>query len=139
MFQKTKKLVAVLATFTLMTGKKREEELKQIPYIWYPVTFKDQTEALLDSKSEINAISLVFASQLGFRIQKINVGVQKIDNITLETDGMVVSIFFLLDKDDQERFFKESFLLADIKPDSVLAIPFLTMSNANVNFQARNL
>ena len=40
-----------------MTGKKTEEELKQVPYIQYPVTFKDQTEALLDSKNEVNAIN----------------------------------------------------------------------------------
>ena len=52
---------------------------------------------------------------------------------------MVVSIFSVSDKDDKERFFKESFLLADIKPNIVLKMPFLIMSNADINFQARNL
>ena len=52
---------------------------------------------------------------------------------------MVVSTFFLLDKDDQERFFEESFLLADVKPDTVLGMPFLTINNADVDFQAWNL
>ncbi len=52
---------------------------------------------------------------------------------------MVVSTFFVLDKDGRERFFEESFLLPDIKPDIVLERPFLTMSNADVNFQARDL
>ncbi len=52
---------------------------------------------------------------------------------------MVVSIFSVLDKDDRERFFEENFLLADGKPDIVLEIPFLTMSNADVDFQARDL
>ena len=50
-----KKLVVVLVTFTSMIEKK--EKLERVPCIWYPVTFKDQTEALLDSESEVNAMS----------------------------------------------------------------------------------
>ncbi len=38
------------------------------------------------------------------------------------------------DKDDKERFFEESFLLAEVKPDIVLGMPFLTMSNIDVDF-----
>ncbi len=52
---------------------------------------------------------------------------------------MVVSTFFLSDKDGKERFFEERFLLADVSPDIVLGMPFLTMSNADVDFQARDL
>ena len=52
---------------------------------------------------------------------------------------MVVSTFSMLDKDDRERFFEKSFLLADIKLKMVLRMLFLTMSNADVDFQARNL
>ncbi len=121
-----------------MTDKKTEE-LKQVSCIWYLVTFKDQTEALLDSRSEINAISQAFAQQLGLKICKTNVGAQKIDGTTLETHGMVVSTFSVSDKDGRERFFEESFLLADVSPDIVLGMPFLTMSNADVNFQAWDL
>ncbi len=43
------------------------------------------------------------------------------------------------DKDGRERFFEESFLLADVSPDVVLGMPFLTMSNADVDFQTRDL
>ncbi len=57
--RQAKKLVAVLATSTSMTDKKTEE-LERVSYIQYPVTFKDQTEALLDSRSEVNAISQAF-------------------------------------------------------------------------------
>ncbi len=39
----------------------KTEELEQVPYIWYLVTFKDQAEALLDSGSEVNAMSQTFA------------------------------------------------------------------------------
>ncbi len=53
-----------------MTDKKTEEELEQEPCIRYPVTFKDQTEALLDSGSEVNAMSQAFAQQLGFKIRR---------------------------------------------------------------------
>ncbi len=52
---------------------------------------------------------------------------------------MVVSTFSMLDKDGRERFFEESFLLADVKPDIVLCMPFLNISKAYVDFQARNL
>ena len=40
-----------------MTQKKIEEELELIPYIWYPVTFKDQIVTLFDSRSKVNIIS----------------------------------------------------------------------------------
>ena len=59
---------------------------------------------------------------------------EKIDGITLETYGMVVSIFFVLNKDSRKRFFEKNFLLADVKPDVVFGMFFLTMSNANVDF-----
>ncbi len=131
--------MAVSATSTSITDKKTEVELEQVPCIWYPVTFKDQTEALLDSGSEINAMSQVFAQQLGLKICKTNVEAQKIDGNTLETYRMVVFNFSVLDKDGRERFFEESFLLADVKLEIVLEMPFLTMSNADVNFQTRNL
>ncbi len=44
-----------------MTNKKTEGELEWVPCIRYPVTFKDQTKALLDSRSEVNAMSEAFA------------------------------------------------------------------------------
>ncbi len=81
----------------LMTDKKTEEELERVPCIWYPVTFKDLTEALLDLGSEVNAISQAFAQQLSLNIRKTNVGAQKIDGTTLETYGRVVSTFSMLD------------------------------------------
>ncbi len=121
-----------------MTDKKTEEQ-ERVTCIWYPVTFKDQTEALLDSRSEVNAITQVFAQLLGLKIRKTNVQAQKIDGTTLETYGMVVSTFSESDKDGRERFFEESFLLVDVSPDIVLGMPFLTMSNADVDFQARDL
>ena len=132
--------MAVSATSMSITDKKMEEEvLERVSCIWYPVTFKDQTEALLDSGSEVNAMNPAFASQLGLKIRKTNVGAQKIDGTTLEIYGMVVFTFSMSDKDSRERFFEEGFLLAEVNPEIVLGMPFLTMSNANIDFQARDL
>ncbi len=52
---------------------------------------------------------------------------------------MVVSTFSVSDKDGKERFFEKIFLLADVSLDIVFGIPFLTMTNADVNFQAQDL
>ncbi len=132
--------MAVSAISTSMTEKTEEKkELERIPCIRYPVTIKDQIESLLDSGSEVNAMSQAFASQLGLKIRKTNVGAQKINGITLETYEMVVSTFFVSDKDNRKRFIEESFLLADVKPDVVLGMPFLNMSHGDVDFQAWDL
>ena len=53
---------------TSMSVIEKKEELEQVPYIWYFITFKDQTEAMLDLKSKVNAINQAFAHQLGFTI-----------------------------------------------------------------------
>ena len=132
-----KKQVAVSVTSMSMTVKK--EVLERVPYIWHPVIFKDQTEALLDSKSEVNTMNQAFAYQLGSTIRKTNVGAQKINNTTMETYRIVVSTFSLSDKDDRERFFEESFLLADVKPEIILGMPLLTMTNTDIDFQGWDL
>ncbi len=62
----------VLAASTSML--KRTKELERIPCIQYLITFKDQINALLDSGSEVNAISQAFVQQLGLKIRKTNLG-----------------------------------------------------------------
>ncbi len=49
---------------------------------------------------------------------------------------MIVSTFPMFDKNDRERVFEESYLLVDVKPNIVLGISFLTISNADIDFQA---
>ena len=49
---------------------------------------------------------------------------------------MVVSTFFILDKDGKEKFFEENFLRANVKPDIVLEMLFRIMNNIDTNFQA---
>ncbi len=80
-------------------------------------------------------MSQVFALQLlDLKIQKTNVGAQKIDGTILETNGMVVSTFSMLDKDDKKRIFVKSFLLANVKSNIILGMPFLTISNVDIDF-----
>ncbi len=45
-----------------MTKKKMEEneKLEKVSYIWYLITFKEQTKAQLDLKSKFNAMKQVF-------------------------------------------------------------------------------
>ena len=64
--------------------EKTEKKLEQVPCIWYFITFKDQTEALLDSKSIVNIMSQDFAHQLDLKIWKTNIRAQKIDGTILE-------------------------------------------------------
>ena len=47
---------------------------------------------------------------------------------------MVIFTFFISNKDSKERFFEESFLLADVNLDIVLGIHFLMMNNADIDF-----
>ena len=49
---------------------------------------------------------------------------------------MVVFTFSILDKDNKERFFEKSFLLAEVKSNIVLGRSFLTMSNTDIDFKA---
>ncbi len=96
--------------------------------------FKDKTKTVLDLRSKVNIMSQAFALQLDLKIWKTNVEAQKINIITLEIYKMVVSTFSILDKDNRERFFGKSFLLANVKQDVVFGMFFLTISNADINF-----
>ena len=64
-------------------------------------------QALIDSGNEVNTIRLSFTKQLGLSIRPINVGVQKIDDNTLDTYKMVVATFSVMDKANQVRFFEK--------------------------------
>ena len=84
-------------------------------------------------------MSQIFPHCLGLKICKTNVEAQKINGTTLKTYGMIVSIFSVLDKDSQERFFEENFPLADINLHVIYEMLFLTMNNVDVDFQAQDL
>ena len=68
-----------------------------------------------------------------------DVGAQKIDGTTLDTYGMVVVAFLVTDQANRVRFFEETFLVANVSPEIVLRMPFLTLSGADVDFLEREL
>ena len=51
-----------------------------------------------DSNSEINAIYPTFAKELGLPIRPTDIKVQKIDSSILDTFGIVVAAFLVMDK-----------------------------------------
>lgn len=63
-----------------MTDVKKEAlVLKRVSYIHYPVQFKKNTygtqvQALINLRSEVNAMTLVYASKLGFKVYSTNIG-----------------------------------------------------------------
>ena len=126
-------------------GKESKREylnLAQIPYIRYPITFWKKSVpvlALLDLCSNINAIHLTFARELGLPIRTTDVRAQKIDSTILNTFGMVVTAFSMTNKANQVRFFEETFLGANVGPEVVLAMFFLTLSSADIDFLGREL
>ncbi len=67
-------------------------------YIQYLVQFQEgqpNIKALIDSGSEINAMTPVYAVKLGLTARKTSVGAQKIDGLPLKTYGMVSASFSL--------------------------------------------
>ena len=117
----------------------REEALKRVSCIHYQVRFKKDVDkapvqALIDLGIEVNAIHPSFAKQLGLPIRPTDVGAQKIDGTTLDTHGMVVAAFSVEDKANRVRFFEETFLVANVSPEVVFEMLFLTLSGANVDF-----
>ena len=51
---------------------------------------------------------------------------------------MTIAGFSIQDKMDRAQFFQETFLLADISIEVVLGMPFLFLSNANIQFDTKS-
>ena len=52
---------------------------------------------------------------------------------------MVVAVFSVEDQANRVRFFEETFLIANVSPEVVLGMPFLTLSDADVDFSGQEL
>ena len=130
-----------------MTNTSREAILKQVSSIRYPVRFgqkndKDKNKdirALIDLGSEVNIMHPTYATKLGLRARKIDVGAQKIDGSHLHTFGIVIADYLVKDKLGKVRFFQETFLLANIGLEVVLEMLFLTVNKADIWFVEREL
>ena len=76
---------------------------------------------------------------MSLTIQSIKVGAQKIDETTLKTHEIVVAIFSIIDPADKVKFFKETFLIANVSPDMVFGMLFLTLSSRDIDFLKKKL
>lgn len=94
---------------------------------------------MINSGSEVNAITPDFATKLGLTTRKTNVGAQKIDGLVLKTYSMIIAKFLLQDKLKRPQFFEKTFLLADKSIKVIFGKPFFTLSNADVDFPDREL
>lgn len=89
---------------------------------------------LLNSKSKVNIIHTTFAKKLGFSIRLIDVRTQKINDIILDTYGMIVTVFSVTNKANKVKFFKETFVVANVSPELVFGMLFFFLNGANVDF-----
>ena len=52
---------------------------------------------------------------------------------------MVVIVFSMTDQADKVRFFEKIFLIANVNPNVVLGMPFLTLSSVDIDFLKKEL
>ena len=117
------------------SGEYSGTNLVQVLCIWYPITFqKKSVQALFNSSGEANAIYPIFAQELRLLIRLTNVGAQKIDGTILDIYVIVIAVFLVIDKVNKIRFFKETFLLANVSLEVVFKIHFLTWNVADADF-----
>ena len=72
------------------TNKEDEVALERVPYVHYLLCFwKDTTDVrvLIDSSSEVNAMTPAYASKLGLRARHTDIEAQKIDSSTRNSSG----------------------------------------------------
>lgn len=71
--------------------------LARVLYIHYPFYFhknkKNKVQVLINSSSEVNAITPAYASKLGFKIRRTNVRAQKINGFIFKIFEMVLARF----------------------------------------------
>lgn len=87
---------------------------------------------MVDFKSEIKLMTLVYIEKLNFIIRKTNVNTQKIDCSTLITYGIAITGFLLQNKLEKVEFFKNIFLLVNTNIKIIFGMLFLTFSNINI-------
>ena len=96
-----KELVSVLATSLSVIGASTKalkvSVLDRVPCICYLIQFHEDKGkdvlALLDSRSEVNTMTPVYAAYLGFKLKMTNVVAQKTHRALLATYNMVIVAF----------------------------------------------
>lgn len=83
-------------------------------------------------------MTLTCAVSLGLFIWETNIAAQKIDGLTLVTYEIVIAQVSIQDKLQTIRFFKETFLVANISIEVILGMLFLLFNNVNIRFAETN-
>ena len=77
-------------------------------------------------------MTLGYVSKLGKKSCLINVRIQKIDSFIFKRFVIVLASIWVKNKLKKARFFKITFLLADLNIEIVLEIAFFTFTNINI-------
>ena len=110
-------------------------QLEREPCILYDIGIKNRKiQSLIDSGSEVNAISRDLVKSLKLPTLHTHWGAAKIDGSRLATFGMVLVTFSVEDKHGRTCWFEETFLIADVIHDVVLGMPFLKLADPNIRF-----
>ncbi len=115
--------------------------LQRVLCIQYLVQFQESQSirALIDSGSNVNAMTPAYAAKLGLTTRNTSVGAQKIGGSPLETHGMTSTRFSIQDSLGRVRFFPNTFLLTKTSMEIVIRMLFLTVSYADFQFGAKEL
>ena len=90
--------------------------------------------AFFDLNSKINVIHPTLTKELKLSIKSMDVKSQKINRTMLNTYGMIIAAFLVINKANRVKFFEETLLVANISPKVIFKMLFLILSNANVDF-----
>ena len=93
--------------------------------------------AFLDSSSKVTTVYLTLAKEIDLFIRVMDIGAQKIDSTTLDSNRMIVAAFLVTDKANRVRFFEKTFLVANVSSKVVLEMLFFILSDANIDFLDR--
>ena len=126
-----------------MTASPEANTLQRVFCIHYLVQFQGgqarKVRAFINSGSEVNIMNPAFAAKLGLSICPRGIGAQKIDGSALRTYGMAIVGFSIQGKSGRSRFFEETILLADTNMEIVLEMPFLALSNVDIQFNTESI
>ena len=79
-------------------------------------------------------MNLDFTYKLNLRVCKSKISAQKINNLKLNTFDVVITLFFIKNKEKRCCILEKTFLLADINMNISLGILFFTVSNVKIDF-----
>ena len=117
-----------------------DQQLECISSIQYLMKFKkDYTEvqALVNSSTKINAMTLAYTAKLELHVYPTDNGTQKIDRSILLTYGIVLANFQMKNKYEKTHFVQKTLLVAHTTIELVQEMLFLALNKMKINFVDR--